>query len=104
VRYLEDRARKGFTVIQAVALFEVDDLASPNAYGELPLKDKDPGRPNEAYFAHVDFIVNQAASLGLHVGVRPTWGKYWKTGPQCLFTPAKARGRCDCWGRTARRA
>jgi hypothetical protein len=91
VRYLEDRARKGFTVIQAVALSEMDGLSSPNAYGALPLTDKDPERPNEAYFAHVDFIVDRAESLGLHVGFLPSWGKYWKTGAQCIFTPAKAR-------------
>jgi hypothetical protein len=30
VRYLEDRARKGFSVIQAVALAELDGLTSPN--------------------------------------------------------------------------
>jgi len=31
-RYLENRARKGFTVIQAVALAELDGHAVPNAY------------------------------------------------------------------------
>jgi hypothetical protein len=30
VRYLEERARKGFSVIQAVALAELDGLTSPN--------------------------------------------------------------------------
>jgi len=91
-RYLEDRARKGFTVIQAVALAEIDGLTVPNAYGELPLIDRDPARPNEAYFLHVDFIVDRAATLGLHVGFLPTWGKYWKTGdPTRIFTPENAR-------------
>ena len=32
-RYLEDRAKKGFTVVQAVALAELDGLADPNPYG-----------------------------------------------------------------------
>jgi len=32
-RYLEDRARKGFSVIQTVALAELDGLTSPNAEG-----------------------------------------------------------------------
>lgn len=91
-RYLEDRARKGFTVIQAVALAEIDGLTVPNAYGELPLADKDPSRPNEAYFTHVDFVVDRAAALGLHLGFLPTWGKYWKTGdPTRIFTPENAR-------------
>ena len=37
--YLEDRARKGFTVIQAVCLAERDGLRVPNAYGALPFAD-----------------------------------------------------------------
>lgn len=91
-RYLEDRARKGFTVIQAVALAEIDGLTVPNAYGALPLENRDPSRPNEAYFAHVDFVVERAESLGLHIGFLPTWGKYWKTGdPTRIFTPDNAR-------------
>jgi hypothetical protein len=92
IRYLEDRARKGFTVIQAVALAEIDGLTVPNAYGALPLIDRDPAKPNEKYFEHVDFIVERAASLGLHIGFLPTWGKYWKTGDaNLIFTPDNAR-------------
>src|SRR5262249_18837819 len=52
--YLENRAAKGFTVIQAVALAEFDGLTEPNANGDLPLIDQDPARPNAAYFEHVD--------------------------------------------------
>jgi hypothetical protein len=39
--YLDNRADKGFTVIQAVALAEFDGLRSPNQYGEVPLKNLD---------------------------------------------------------------
>src|SRR3954453_9780780 len=35
-RYLADRAAKGFTVIQAVVLAELDGLHAPNAYGHTP--------------------------------------------------------------------
>lgn len=101
-RYLEDRARKGFTVIQAVALSELDGLTVPNAYGALPLIDKDPSRPNEAYFAHVDFIVEKAEALGLHIGFLPTWGKYWKTSEANIFTPDKARAYGQFLGRRYR--
>ena len=97
--YLEDRARKGFTVIQAVALAELDGLTVPNAYGALPLVDRDPARPSEAYFAHVDFIVEKAESLGMFVGLLPTWGKYWKTGDAKIFTEANARGFGQYLGR-----
>ena len=74
VEYLENRAEKGFTVIQAVVLAEQDGLGTPNAYGELPLIDLDPTQPNEKYFEHVDYIVNKAEDLGLVVGMLPTWG------------------------------
>lgn len=91
-RYLEDRARKGFTVIQAVALAELNGLTTPNPYGHLPLHDLDPANPNEAYFEHVDYIVNKAESLGLQVGLLPSWGKYWKTNDSTkIFTPENAR-------------
>jgi hypothetical protein len=90
-RYLEDRARKGFSVVQSVALAELDGLTSPNPYGAIPLIDRDPARPNPAYFAHVDFIVERAESLGLFVGFLPTWGRYWKTGDQQIFTVDNAR-------------
>lgn len=42
VHYLDNRQEKGFTVIQAVILSELDGLDKPNAYGYLPLVDKDP--------------------------------------------------------------
>ena len=44
-RYLENRAEKGFTVIQAVAIAEMDGHTVADAYGYLPLTDLDPARP-----------------------------------------------------------
>jgi hypothetical protein len=100
--YLEDRAAKGFTVIQAVALAEADGLRVPNALGELPLEGEDPTRPNERYFAHVDFVVDRAAALGLHVGLLPTWGDKWNAkwgrGPE-VFNPENARAYGQWLGR-----
>lgn len=92
--YLENRARKGFTVIQAVVLAQLQGLDEPNAYGDLPLIGKDPKRPNEPYFRHVDFIVNKAESLGLFIGMLPTWGSYWKSAGRKdppIFSPENAR-------------
>ncbi len=86
-RYLEDRASKGFTVIQMVALFSLD----ANAYGQAPLVSGDPERPNDAYFQHVDYVVKKAASLGLYVGMLPTWGHLWKqTEGRAIFSKDKA--------------
>ncbi len=84
--YLENRSAKGFTIIQAVVLAERDGLRIPNSYGEVPLIELDPTKPNEAYFEHVDFIVNKAEELGLFIGMLPTWGdkvysKYPGKGP-----------------------
>ena len=63
--YLNKRAEQGFTIIQAVALAELDGLNTPNAYGDKPLIDNDPTKPNEAYFKHVDFIIDKAKVHGL---------------------------------------
>ncbi|RIK35384.1 MAG: hypothetical protein DCC55_30470 [Chloroflexi bacterium] len=91
-RYLANRAQKGFTIIQAVALAERHGLTEPNANGDLPLVGHDPARPNEAYFAHVDSIVRKAAELGLVVGMLPTWGSYWKRdNVNAIFTAENAR-------------
>ncbi|MBP8260659.1 MAG: DUF4038 domain-containing protein [Verrucomicrobia bacterium] len=75
-RYLANRARHGFTVIQAVVVAELDGLRTPNAYGHLPFHDFDSRRPNEEYFAHVDYIVDRASELGLRIGMLPSWGRY----------------------------
>lgn len=103
--YLHNRAAKGFTVIQAVVLAELDGLHTPNAYGHIPLHDQDPTRPNEAYFAHVDYIVNRAEELGLFVAMLPTWGDKWQprhgAGP-AIFTPDNAGHYGEFLGRRYR--
>lgn len=84
--YLEDRAAKGFTVIQAVILAELNGLETPNPYGALPLIGQDPEKPNERYFKHVDYIIKKANALGMYVALLPTWGdkfnKKWGVGPE----------------------
>lgn len=92
-RYLKDRAAKGFTVVQAVVLAELDGLRVPNAAGHRPLHHDDPLQPDEEYFRHVDWIVDRAAELGLYIGMLPTWGDKWNqnrgAGPE-VFTPRNA--------------
>lgn len=84
--YLEDRAKKGYTVIQAVALSELDGHVVPNPYGFLPLTGLDPSRPalregsDNDYWDHVDYVVNKANALGMFIGLLPTWGRYWHDG------------------------
>ncbi len=94
-RYLENRRAKGFTVIQAVALAELDGLTAPNPYGHRPLlktnRQWDPTKPdvkpgrNDDYWDHVEWIIDKAAEAGLYIGLLPTWGdkveKKWGAGP-----------------------
>ena len=94
-KYLKNRADKGFTVIQAVALAELDGLREPNPYGEIPLENFDPTKPREAYFQHVDFVIRKAEQLGLYIGLLPTWGdkvnkSTWGKGPE-IFNAENAR-------------
>ena len=106
-RYLENRAKKGFTVIQAVALAEIDGLNSPNAYGHRPLIDNDPTKPDvkdgaaNDYWDQVDYIVDKANSLGLFIGFLPTWGDKWnkKSGAGGSFTPDSAATYGEWLGR-----
>jgi hypothetical protein len=97
-KYLKDRSAKGFTVIQAVVLAELDGLHAKNAYGQTPLVDDDPTKPNEKYFEHVDWVVNRAAELGLYVGMLPTWGDKWHD-KGAIFTPENAAAYGEWLGR-----
>lgn len=93
-KYLENRREKGFTVIQSVALAELDGVNTPNAEGEKPLIGNDPTKPNEKYFAHTDWVIKKAEENGIFIGLLPTWGdkwnKKWGVGPE-IFTPENAR-------------
>ncbi len=100
--YLKNRAEKGFTVIEAAALAEFDGLSQPNAYGQLPLINSNPAQPNEAYFKHLDYVVDKAAQYQMFVGILPTWGdkfsKKFGTGPE-IFTPENALAYGEFLGR-----
>ena len=99
--YLEDRRRKGFTVVQAVALAEQGGLSTPNAYGHYPLVERDPTRPDvrpgdaDDYWDHVDHVVASAGEKGMYVGLLPTWGdkveKLWGGDGDPVFTTENAR-------------
>ncbi len=84
-QYIDNRAAKGFTVIQAVALAEFDGLHKPNQYGELPLKNDNPAKPNDKYFTVIDSAIHMARQKNLFIGLLPTWGdkvtNNWGAGP-----------------------
>lgn len=95
--YLIDRANKGYTVIQAVALAEIDGHLVPNAYEYLPLIDLDPAHPDikdgtdNDYWDFVDYVVDKANSLGMYIGFLPTWGRFWHDGDKPMFNAENAR-------------
>lgn len=65
-KYLQDRARKRFTVVKAaVSLWWIPK----NTAGEAPFVENDPLRPNEPYWQHIDWVVRRADSLGLYIGM-----------------------------------
>lgn len=84
--YFQNRVEKGFTVIQAVILAELDGLQTPNRYGVTPLLNDNPETPNEAWFVWVDEVLKMAEKKGLYIALVPTWGdkveKKWGTGPE----------------------
>jgi hypothetical protein len=84
-QYLDNRAKKGFTVIQAVVVPEMDGLRVPNRYGQTPFHGLDPTKPNERYFQLIDTVLQLASDRGLFVGLLPTWGDkvmlLWGVGP-----------------------
>ncbi|MBN7799346.1 glycoside hydrolase family 140 protein [Algoriphagus aestuariicola] len=94
VFYLDKRREQGFNVVQAVVLAELDGLNTPNANGDLPFLDLEKWEYNEAYFRHVDLILDLAETRGMHIALLPTWGdklfkNTWGTGPE-IFTPSTA--------------
>jgi hypothetical protein len=81
--YIDNRSAKGFNVIQAVAVAELDGLRVPTYEGRhLPFTSLDTLSINEAYFDHVVNVVQYANSKGIYVGLVPMWGSHFAvTGP-----------------------
>jgi len=92
--FMQLRAKQGFNVLQVMVLEEHDGLDVPSVSGHTALIERDPTRPNEPYFAHIDRVVARANELGLTIAMLPTWGdkwnKKWGKGPE-IFTPENAR-------------
>jgi hypothetical protein len=89
--YLKNRADKGFTVIQAVAMLW-DATSQRLPADHRPLIDGDPTKPNEAFFANADRIIDQAQADGMYVAVVPLWFKTFITPQRMLLNPTTAEG------------
>ncbi len=80
--YLDDRAAKRFNVIQMMAIRTDHIRTSPtyqapvaNYAGERPFRQLDPVVLNEAYWRHIDFIIDAAAERNLTVAQATMWGR-----------------------------
>jgi hypothetical protein len=91
--YLKDRAAKGFTVIQAYVLRGLGKK-HPDGNSSLldvtPLLDRDPTRPNEEFFKHVDYVVNRANELGLVMGLVTAKSWHVTDHPEKVFDEKNA--------------
>lgn len=71
--YLEDRRQRGFNSI-IINLAEPYPPGPANRDGQLPfLKAGDFSTPNDAYFQHVDYVLNLARSKGFLVLITPAY-------------------------------
>jgi hypothetical protein len=87
--YLDNRAEKGFNVIQVMVLHE---LKAVNFYGDSALVNLDVSQPkvtqgnsyeNEVeydFWDHVDYIVGLAEERGIYMAFVPVWGSNVKAG------------------------
>jgi len=70
-RYFADRQVKGFNVIQVMLLHGLTDT---DIYGDSALRNGNIATPAEAYWRHLDSIVNLAGSKRLYLALVPVWG------------------------------
>ncbi|SEJ30521.1 Putative collagen-binding domain of a collagenase [Dyadobacter koreensis] len=88
IKYLDDRQKKGFNVIQVMILHS---LKFADAYGDSALVNKNVARPyikegistdssQDDYWDHVDFIVDEAGKRGIFMAMVPVWGNNVKSG------------------------
>lgn len=73
-RYLENRAQKGFSVIQ----FNARSSVTLNGERELAFLGSGPPwfavTPNERYWRHIDFVVNKIKESGMYAAIFAWWG------------------------------
>ncbi len=89
-KYLEDRRKKGFNVIQIIVIHDINEPV--NAYGDAAFVNNDPAAPlvtegntfedPEAYdyWDHFDYIIDLARQKGQFVALVPIWGSNVKGG------------------------
>jgi hypothetical protein len=99
--YLQSREDLGFN-LTIVRMLEHQFCSNPprNAYGDLPFTGRPFATPNEAYFAHVDAIINLAASHGIAVVLAPVYLGYVCGGEGwCAEIQSATLAEMGSWGR-----
>lgn len=73
--YLRDRKARGFnTILVNLLEHQFSRNAPNNVFGDKPfLTDGDYSTPNEAYFAHADWVLQRACDLGIAVLLTPSY-------------------------------
>ena len=93
-RYLDNRKQKGFNAVQAVVVTQFERFnTAPNIYGNKAILNNNLYQPNEAYYQHVDWIVDKAKEKGIYIVMLPMWGSAELEGesrgfPNPMFNPA----------------
>jgi hypothetical protein len=99
--YLANRRRHGFTLVM-VNLIEHAFSANPpaNFYGERPFTGANFTTPNEAYFAHADYVIQSAAQKGIVVMLAPLYlGAGCGSEGWCNEVDAATTSALTQWGR-----
>ena len=88
--YFLDRKNKGFTVIQAVLVDELDYKTGRGCAenGSTPFVDRDPRKRVDAYWKWVDHVVDRAREHGLYMCMLPCWGNW--VNEQAIFNTDNA--------------
>jgi len=104
--YLRNRGAKGFNVIQCVVAWvlpegndatndvpDSSDEPQPNVSGDRPWLNGNPATPNDAYFKHIDYLVDFANQQGVVLAILPTWGYFVNQTKRINLANARAYGR-----------
>jgi len=80
--YLQDRASKGFTVIQAYVIRGLGERhpdGPVNLSSAFPFLNNDSSQPNPAYFENMDYVIRRANELGMAMAL--VIAKSWHINP-----------------------
>lgn len=82
--YLDTRLSQGYTVIKFAPMFLPNGKDSwssfTNRYGANLFTGSSILNLNEAYFTHVDWVVNEIESRGMFPAMFPTWASFYANG------------------------